>query len=108
MGFVVKTDKGDFVGRDVLKEQKEDGAPRKLAGFEILERGIARTDYEVKDSDGNKVGYVTSGTQSPLTKKSIGFALVDKEFYELDKEFNIIVRNKEVKAKFVKTPFHKN
>ncbi|KKK35924.1 glycine cleavage system protein T [Salinicoccus sediminis] len=108
MGFAVKPDKGEFVGRDVLKEQKENGAPRKLGGFEILERGIARTDYEVKDSGGNRVGYVTSGTQSPLTKKSIGLALVDKEFYELDKEFNIIVRNKEVKAKFVKTPFHKN
>lgn len=108
MGFAVKTEKDDFVGKKVLKEQKEDGAPRKLGGFELLERGIARTGYEVTDSEGNKVGYVTSGTQSPLTKRSIGLALVDSDFYELDKEFNVLVRNKKVKAKFVKTPFHKN
>lgn len=108
MGFVVKAEKDDFVGKEVLKEQKENGAPRKLGGFELLERGIARTDYQVTDSEGNKVGYVTSGTQSPLTKRSIGLALVNTEFYELDKEFNVLVRNKEVKAKFVKTPFHKN
>lgn len=108
MGFVVKVDKENFVGKEVLKEQKENGAPRKLGGFELLERGIARTDYEVTDLESNKVGYVTSGTQSPLTKTSIGLALVDADFYELDKEFNVLVRNKEVKAKFVKTPFHKN
>ncbi|OZT78094.1 glycine cleavage system aminomethyltransferase GcvT [Salinicoccus roseus] len=108
MGFAVKVDKGDFIGRDVLKEQKENGAPRKLAGFELLGKGIARTDYEVTDSEGNKVGYVTSGTQSPLTKRSIGLALVDRDFHEIDKTFNIKVRNKDVEAKFVKTPFHKN
>lgn len=108
MGFSVKTDKGSFVGKEVLKDQKENGTPRTLGGFELLDRGIARTDYEVTDLEGNKTGYVTSGTQSPLTKRSIGFALVDTDFYELDKEFYVKVRNKDVKAKFVKTPFHKN
>src|SRR5699024_2336146 len=91
-----------------LKEQKENGAPRRLSGFEITGKGIARTDYEVYDTEGNKVGYVTSGTQSPTTKRSIGFALVDTDFYELDKEFIIKVRKKDVPAKFVKTSFHKN
>lgn len=108
IGFAVKVDKGDFIGQPALKEQKENGAPRRLSGFEITGKGIARTDYEVYDTEGNKVGYVTSGTQSPTTKRSIGFALVDTDFYELDKEFIIKVRNKDVPAKFVKTPFHKN
>lgn len=108
IGFAVKVDKGDFIGQPVLKAQKENGIPRRLSGFEITGKGIARTDYEVYDNEGNKVGYVTSGTQSPTTKRSIGFALVDTDFYELDKEFVIKVRNKDVPAKFVKTPFHKN
>lgn len=108
IGFAVKVDKGDFIGQPVLKAQKENGPERRLSGFEITGKGIARTDYEVYDNEGNKVGYVTSGTQSPATKRSIGFALVDTDFYELDKEFVIKVRNKDVPAKFVKTPFHKN
>lgn len=108
MGFAVKPDKGDFIGVGTLKDQKENGAPRRLSGFELTGKGIARTDYEVFDNDGNKVGYVTSGTQSPATKRSIGFALVDTEFFEMDKEFIIKIRNKDVPAKFVKTPFHKN
>lgn len=108
IGFAVKVDKGDFIGQPVLKAQKENGPARRLSGFEITGKGIARTDYEVYDNEGNKVGYVTSGTQSPATKRSIGFALVDTDFYELDKEFVIKVRNKDVPAKFVKTPFHKN
>ncbi|WP_026366388.1 glycine cleavage system aminomethyltransferase GcvT [Salinicoccus albus] len=108
MGFSVKTDKGPFVGQDVLTDQKENGTSRKLVGFILLDRGIARTNYEVTDLEGNQTGTVTSGTQSPLTKESIGFALVDADFYELDKEFYIKVRNKDVKAKFAKAPFHKN
>ncbi|GAB3071751.1 glycine cleavage system aminomethyltransferase GcvT [Salinicoccus sesuvii] len=108
MGFAVKIDKEDFIGKTVLKDQKENGGPRKLAGFELLGRGIARTDYEVVDHDGEIVGYVTSGTQSPLTKRSIGLALVDGDFHEIGKTFTIRIRNKDVEAKFVKTPFHKN
>lgn len=108
IGFAVKVDKGDFIGQPVLKEQKENGAPRRLSAFEITGKGIARTDYEVYDNDGNKVGYVTSGTQSPTSKRSIGFALVDTDFFEMDKEFVIKVRKKDVPAKFVKSPFHKN
>ena len=108
MGFAVKLDKGDFIGKDVLQKQKEEGASRKLQGFEITGKGIARTGYEVYDKEGNQVGVVTSGTQSPATKRSIGFAMVDTDFHEIDKEFVIKVRNKDVDAKFVKTPFHKN
>lgn len=108
LGFAVKLGKGEFIGSKVLNEEKEKGASRHLSGFELIGKGIARTDYEVFSEDGEKKGYVTSGTQSPLTKRSIGFALVDSDFYELDKTFVVKVRNKEVSAKFVKTPFHKN
>lgn len=108
MGFAVKVDKEDFIGKSILKNQKETGAPRKLAGFELLGRGIARTDYEVMDHEDNIIGHVTSGTQSPLTKRSIGLALVDSNFHEVGKTFIVKIRNKDVEAKFVKTPFHKN
>jgi aminomethyltransferase len=107
-GFAVKLNKGPFIGAEVLSNQKEKGTSKRLAGFELIGKGIARTDYEVLDDSGARVGRVTSGTQSPLTKRSIGFALVDTDFYELDKTFTIKVRNKEVAAKFVKTPFNKN
>src|SRR5699024_9611019 len=103
IGFAVKVDTDEFIGKPAIKEQKENGAPRRLSGFEITGKGIARTDYEVYDTEGNKVGYVTSGTQSPTTKRSIGFALVDTDFYELDTEFIIKLRKKDVPAKFVKT-----
>lgn len=102
LGFAVKVDKGDFIGQEVLKDQKENGVKRRSGKFEITGKGIARTGYEVFDKDGNKVGEVTSGTQSPSTKKSFGFVLVDNDFFELDKEFVIKVRNREVPAKFVK------
>lgn len=108
MGFAVKVDKGEFIGRDVLQKQKEEGAKRKLQAFEITGKGIARTGYEAFDKEGNQVGVVTSGTQSPTTKRSIGFAMVDTDFYELDKEFIVKIRNKDVEAKFVKKPFHTN
>ena len=85
MGFAVKVDKGDFIGKDVLQKQKEEGAKRKLQGFEITGKGIARTGYEVFDKEGSQVGVVTSGTQSPATKRSIGFAMVDTDFHELEK-----------------------
>ncbi|CAD2075941.1 glycine cleavage system aminomethyltransferase GcvT [Phocicoccus pinnipedialis] len=102
LGFAVKVDKGDFIGQEVLKNQKENGVKRRSSKFEITGKGIARTGYEVLDNAGNKVGEVTSGTQSPSSKKSFGFALVDTDFYELDKEFIIKIRNREVSAKFIR------
>lgn len=108
IGFAVKLKKdSDFIGKEALVKQKEEGVPRKRAGFEILERGIARTGYEVFDSKGNLIGEVTSGTQSPSSKRSIGFALVKTDAYELDRDFYIKVRKNEVRARYVSTPFHK-
>lgn len=108
MGFAVKLQKGNFIGRDVLAKQKEEGPDRKSAGLEMLERGIARTDYEVFDKDDNKIGYVTSGTQSPSSGRSIALALINSSETDLDNEVYVQIRKNKVPAKVVKTPFHKN
>ncbi|GIM44575.1 aminomethyltransferase [Collibacillus ludicampi] len=106
LGFFVKLDKGDFIGRDVLAKQKEEGAPRKLVGFEMIERGIPRTHYEVQ-VEGKRIGEVTSGTFSPTLKKNIGLAIVAAEHAQIGNEIDILIRNKKVKAVIVPTPFYK-
>jgi aminomethyltransferase len=106
LGFFVKLDKGDFIGRDVLAKQKEEGAPRKLVGFEMIERGIPRTHYEVQ-VEGKRIGEVTSGTFSPTLKKNIGLAILSAEHAQLGNELDILIRNKRVKAVIVPTPFYK-
>nr|WP_263313186.1 glycine cleavage system aminomethyltransferase GcvT [Mammaliicoccus sp. Marseille-Q6498] len=103
IGFAVKPlIEEDFIGKSVLKDQKENGTKRKSIGIEMIEKGIARTDYEILDLDGNKIGYVTSGTQSPSTGKSIAMGLIEKDAFELEKEILIQVRKRQVKAKIVK------
>ena len=106
LGMFVKMDKGDFIGRDALAKQKEEGAKRKLVGFEMLERGIPRTHYEVQ-VDGRKIGEVTTGTMGPTVKKNIGLALIEAEYATIGQELDIIIRNKPVKGVIVKTPFYK-
>lgn len=108
MGFSVKLTKGEFIGRSALEAQKEQGVTRKSAGLEMQERGIARTDYEVFNQNDEKIGYVTSGTQSPSTGRSIALALIDVKETELDNEVYVQIRKNKVPAKVVKTPFHKN
>ena len=104
--FAIKLDKGDFIGRDALKEQIENGAPRKLVGLEMVGRGIARSHYPVYVGE-EKIGEVTTGTQSPTLKKNIALALVATEFGNLGQEVDVEIRNKRVKAKVVATPFYK-
>lgn len=107
IGFAVKTDKEeDFLGKSVLKKQKEEGAPRKLVGLEMIEKGIPRTGYEVFAGE-EKIGEVTTGTQSPTLKKNVGLALVKREYTELGTEVEVQVRKRRLKAKVVKTPFYK-
>lgn len=107
IGFAVKTDKEeDFLGKEVLKKQKEDGAPRKLVGIEMIDKGIPRTGYEVF-IDGEQVGFVTTGTQSPTLKKNVGLVLIDENYKALDTEVEVQVRKKRLKAKVVATPFYK-
>jgi aminomethyltransferase len=106
LGWVTKFTK-DFTNSAALLAQKEAGVSRKLIGFEMIDRGIPRHDYAVVDADGNPIGKVTSGTQSPSLQKAIGMAYVAKEFAKEGTEIFIDIRNNKVKAKVVKFPFYK-
>ncbi len=102
----VKFDKGDFVGRYSLEEKQKAGLKRKLVGFEMTGRGIARHGYKVQ-KDGKDIGIVTSGAPSPTLGKNIGLALVQPDFAAVGTEFQVIVRDQPVNAVVVKTPFYK-
>jgi aminomethyltransferase len=107
LGFAVKVDKeADFIGKEVLKDQKENGVPRKLVGIEMIDRGIPRHGYPVFVGE-QKVGEVTTGTQSPTLKKNVGLVLIDKAFSELGQEVEVQIRNKNLKAEVIKSPFYK-
>ncbi|PTX54999.1 aminomethyltransferase [Melghirimyces profundicolus] len=106
IGFAVKPEKGDFIGREVLAKQKEEGPPRKLVGLEMIGRGIPRSHYPVYVGE-EEVGEVTSGTHSPTLKKNVGLALIRAEYTRLDQEVEVDVRGRRVAAKIVKTPFYK-
>jgi aminomethyltransferase len=106
LGFAVKPEKGDFIGRDVLAEQKAEGPPRKLVGLEMIDRGIPRTHYPVYAGD-EKIGEVTTGTQSPTLKKSVGLALIRSEYAEPGNEVEVEIRGRRLRAAVVKTPFYK-
>ncbi|MNK30627.1 Aminomethyltransferase [compost metagenome] len=106
LGWVTKFTK-EFTNSAALLAQKEAGVTRKLVGFEMIDRGIPRHDYVVVDAEGNQIGKVTSGTQSPSLQKAIGIAYVAKEFAKEGTEIFIDIRNNKVKAKIVKFPFLK-
>jgi aminomethyltransferase len=106
LGWICKFNKGDFVGRDALAKQKEEGVKRRLVGFEITERGIARDGQELV-VDGTIVGRVTSGSPAPFLKKNIGMAYVPVEFAGEGQQIQIDVRGRLVAAQIVKTPFYK-
>lgn len=106
LGWITKFTK-NFINSEAIKEQKENGISKKLVGFELLDRGIPRKDYEIVDSDGNNIGRVTSGTMSPSLKKPIGLGYVDKAFAAPDSEIFIQIRNKNIPTKVVKPPFYK-
>ena len=104
LGWITKFDK-DFVSKEIFAKQKEEGVTRKLVGFELTDKGVPRHDYPVVDAEGNVIGKVTSGTQSPMKKIGIGLAYVDKSHNKVGTEIFIQVRNKNIPAKVVKTPF---
>jgi aminomethyltransferase len=106
LGWICKLDKGDFIGREPLARQKTEGVKRKLVGFEVTERGIARDDQEVV-VDGERVGKVTSGSPAPFLKKNIGFAYVPAEYASVGQDIKIDVRGRLVGAQIVKAPFYK-
>jgi aminomethyltransferase len=98
--------KGDFIGRDSLIRQEKEGVRSMLAGFEMLERGIARDGYSIAIK-GRRAGIVTSGSPAPFIKKNIGFASLPAEYGSTGTEFSIIIREKEVRAQVVSTPFYR-
>jgi len=106
LGWITKFDK-EFVDKEFLLKQKEEGVSSKLVGFEMIERGIPRHDYEIADANGNIVGIVTSGTQSPSMGIAIGMGYVPTALATPDSEIYIRIRNKDIKAKVVKMPFYK-
>jgi aminomethyltransferase len=106
LAWILKLKKGDFLGREVLLKQKEEGVTRKLVGFEVTERGIARHGYPVYVGD-REYGTVTSGTFAPFLKKAIGMTYLPLEKCETGTEFQVGIRNKKVNAKVVETPFYK-
>ena len=106
LGWILKQKKGAFIGRDVLLKQKEEGITRKLVGFELTDRGIARHGYPVY-VDGKEHGTVTSGTFAPFLKKAIGMTYLPINKCEIGTEFQVGIRDKMVSAKVVETPFYK-
>ena len=106
LGWITKLNKGDFIGRDQLLKQKEEGVERKLIGFEVIDRGIARDGQDVL-ADGQRVGRVTSGSPAPFLKKNIGMAYVPVEVANEGRTIEIDVRGRMVVAQVVPLPFYK-
>ena len=106
LGWIVGWKKDSFIGHERLREQKERGVGRKLVGFELIDRGIARHGYPVV-RNGERIGVVTSGTQTPYLKKAIGMAYVPIDLTPPGTEFEIDVRGRASRAKVVPLPFYK-
>lgn len=106
LGWITKFTK-NFTNRNNIELQKTQGVTKKLVGFEMIERGIPRHDYQIADESGNIIGKVTSGTQSPSLNKAIGLGYVATNFAKVDTELFVIIRDKPVKAKVCKIPFLK-
>ncbi len=101
----VKLEKSEFIGKEALAKQAADGLKRRIVGFEMVERGIPRGHYEIA-KDGQIIGFVTTGSFSPTLKKNIGLALVQSEYAAEGTEFDVVIRDKSVKAQVVPVPFY--
>jgi aminomethyltransferase len=104
LGWITKFTK-EFTAKSIIEKVKADGVQRKLVGFEMIDRGIPRHDYKIKDAAGNEIGKVSSGTQSPSLQKAIGLGYVTVEHSSFDSEIFVEVRDKLLKARVVKVPF---
>ena len=109
LGWITKFNdaKGDFIDRAYMEQLKADGIKRRLVGFELVDKGIARHGYDICDASGAVIGHVTSGTMGPTVKKAIGLGYVDAAHKAVDSEIFISVRGRLLKAKVVKLPFYK-
>jgi aminomethyltransferase len=107
LGWAVKLDKGDFVGRESIAAMKASGVPRKTVGFKTTERsGAPRSHYDVL-SGGQRVGFVTSGAFSPSLEENIGLALIEAGVAGIGRSLQVVIRGKPIPAVQVKTPFYK-
>jgi len=106
LGWIVKFEKGEFIGREALLKQKEMGIHRKLVGFEMIGRGVARPHYKIFQA-GKEIGQVTSGGYAPWLDKNIGLGYIPVEFANVGTELDILIREKLVPARVVPTPFYK-
>ena len=106
LGWICKLNKGDFLGRDRLAKQKEEGLTRKLIGFEVTDKGIARDHYPIF-INGQEAGVVTSGSHAPYLKKNIGLGYLPIEHTGIGTEFEVDVRGRKLAAQVVQTPFYK-
>lgn len=106
LGWITKFNK-EFINSKKLEAQKEAGIQNKLIGFELLERGIPRQDYDIVDAEGTKIGRVTSGTMSPSLGKAIGMGYVPLKYSQPNSKIFIQIRKKRIPAVIVKTPFYK-
>ena len=107
LGWIVKADASDFVGRDILVRQRAEGTEEKIVAFKAVGRGIPRHGYALMDADGNRIGEVTSGTFSPTLKEGIGMGYVTSALAKPDKQIFIAMRGKSVEAQTVKPPFYR-
>ncbi|RLD34119.1 MAG: glycine cleavage system aminomethyltransferase GcvT, partial [Bacteroidetes bacterium] len=107
LGWITKfTDDKDFIDKKLFLKQKEEGVSKRLKGFVMIDRGIPRQHYEVVNENGEKVGEVTSGTMSPMMKKGIGMAYMNKPFWKPGTVIFLKIRNKTLKAELVKFPIY--
>ena len=106
LGWIAKLEKGEFIGRNVLLQQRAQGTRKKLVGFEMMDRGIARDGYAVY-VEGKAAGYVTSGSYAPFLKKNIGMAYLPPSLAEVGREIEVDIRGKMAGAQIVPLPFYK-
>ena len=107
LGWITKLKKGAFNSSEIFSKQRDEGARRRLVGFEMLDRRVPRKGYTLHDGEGRQIGVVTSGTQSPSLDKPIGMGYVEREHASPGTEIYVGVRNKQLKAQVVKPPFFK-
>ena len=108
LGWITKlSDTKNFIDKELLLKQKNEGVDRRLKGFIMIDRGIPRQHYEIVDAAGTIIGEVTSGTMSPMLKQGIGMGYLAKGFWKPDTEIFIRIRNRDLKAKIVNPPFYK-
>jgi aminomethyltransferase len=107
LNFIVKLDKGDFVGRDALIQTREHGPRQRLVGFEMVDRGIARSDCPIFVDD-RAVGHVTSGTYGPTVDRNIGLAYVEPALATFGQGLDMLIRERPIRAKVVKLPFYRS